>query len=232
MIRISIMRLKRIAIGSESETISVLSMIRISIMRLKQLSFNFPSFGSVTINDKNLNYEIETLVEFITSSSRYISINDKNLNYEIETIVAVVGNHVRDDLSMIRISIMRLKLGSNAPSHAQVSPMNYKNLKYEIETGSQRLRIEMPTPLSIRRFSEPVLKSRKLSQSAVDLSIHSELQRRTEVGGSQPIGLGDQAPTIDLTQFANYRENMPLNSVGPSGFRKKPSFEEKTRFLC
>ena len=111
-------------------------------------------------------------------------------------------------------------------------PMNYKNLNYEIETGSQRLLIEMSTPISIRRFSEPVLKSRKLSQSAVDLSIHSELQRRTGVGGPQPIGLGDQAPTIDLTQFANYRENMPLNRVGPSGFRKKPSFEEKTRFLC
>ncbi len=109
--------------------------------------------------------------------------------------------------------------------------INNKNLKYEIETGSQLLRIEMPTPLSIRRFSEPVVKSRKLSQSAVDLSIYSELQRRTEVGGPQPIGLGNQAPTIDLTQFANYRENMPLNSVGPFGFRKKPSFEEKTRFL-
>ena len=41
---------------------------------------------------------------------------------------------------------------------------------------------------------EPVLKSGKLSQSAVDLSIHSEPQRRAGVGGSQPIGIGDQAP--------------------------------------
>ena len=41
---------------------------------------------------------------------------------------------------------------------------------------------------------EPVLKSRKLSQSAVDLSIHGEPQLRAGVGGPQPIGLGDQAP--------------------------------------
>ena len=126
---------------------------------------------------------------------------------------------------------MRLKLDAPVSDTACASTMTYKNLKSGIETRSQLLRIEMPTPLSIRRLSEPVLKSKKLSQSAVDLSIHSELQRRTEVGGSQPIGLGDQAPTIDLTQFANYREKMPLNRVGPSGFRKKPSFEEKTRFL-
>ena len=127
---------------------------------------------------------------------------------------------------------MRLKRVEGGAEVVIIAAMNYKNLNSEIETGSQRLLIEMSTPLSIRRFSEPVLKSRKLSQSAVDLSIHSELQRRTGVGGPQPIGLGDQAPTIDLTQFANYRENMPLNRVGPSGFRKKPSFEEKTRFLC
>ena len=133
---------------------------------------------------------------------------------------------------MIRISSMRLKRCCRSLEVGlRRRAINDKNLKYEIETRSQRLRIEMPTPLSIRRFSEPVVKSRKLSQSAVDLSIHSELQRRTEVGGPQPIGLGNQAPTIDLTQFADYRENMPLNRVGPSGFRKKPSFEEKTRFL-
>ena len=43
---------------------------------------------------------------------------------------------------------------------------------------------------------------------------------------SQPVGLGNQAPTIDLTRFPKYSENVPLNS----GLRKKPSFEEKTRF--
>ena len=58
-------------------------------------------------------------------------------------------------------------------------------------------------------------------------------QRATSQGrgwGSQPIGLGNQAPTIDLTRFAEYGDNMPLNSGRPSGLRKKPSFEEKTRF--
>ena len=58
-------------------------------------------------------------------------------------------------------------------------------------------------------------------------------QRATAQGRgwvSQPIGLGNQAPTIDLTRFAEYGDNMPLNSGRPSGLRKKPSFEEKTRF--
>ena len=58
-------------------------------------------------------------------------------------------------------------------------------------------------------------------------------QRATAQGRgwvSQPIGLGNQAPTIDLTRFAEYGDNMPLNSERPSGLRKKPSFEEKTRF--
>ena len=43
---------------------------------------------------------------------------------------------------------------------------------------------------------------------------------------SQPVGLGNQVSTIDLTRFAKYGENVPLNS----GLRKKLSFEEKTRF--
>ena len=58
-------------------------------------------------------------------------------------------------------------------------------------------------------------------------------QRATSQGRgwvSQPIGLGNQAPTIDLTRFAEYGDNTPLNSGRPSGLRKKPSFEEKTRF--
>ena len=44
---------------------------------------------------------------------------------------------------------------------------------------------------------------------------------------SQSVGLGNQVRTIDLTRFAKYSENVLLNS----GLRKKPSFEEKTRFL-
>ena len=59
------------------------------------------------------------------------------------------------------------------------------------------------------------------------------LQRPTAQGRgwvSQPIGLGNQAPTIDLTRFAEYGDNMPLNSGRLSGLLKKPSYEEKTRF--
>ena len=37
------------------------------------------------------------------------------------------------------------------------------------------------------------------------------------------------APTIDLTRFAEYSDNMPLNRIRLSGLRKTPSFEEKTR---
>ncbi len=57
-------------------------------------------------------------------------------------------------------------------------------------------------------------------------------QRATSQGRgwvSQPIGLGFQAPTIGLTRFAEYGDNMPLNGGCPSGLRKNPSFEEKTR---
>ena len=39
---------------------------------------------------------------------------------------------------------------------------------------------------------------------------------------SQTVGFGNQAPTIDLTGFSEYSS--------PSELRKKPSFEEKTRF--
>ena len=49
---------------------------------------------------------------------------------------------------------------------------------------------------------------------------------------SQPVELGNQAPdksgcvpTIDLTRFSKYSENVPLNS----GLWKKPNFQEKTR---
>jgi hypothetical protein len=58
---------------------------------------------------------------------------------------------------------------------------------------------------------ELVLKSKKLSQSAVDLSIHSEPYRR--VGGDQTVGLANQVPTIDRTRFVEYRENMLLNRM-------------------
>ncbi len=34
---------------------------------------------------------------------------------------------------------------------------------------------------------------------------------------------------MDLTRFAEYSDNMPLNRIRLSGLRKKPSVEEKTR---
>ena len=40
--------------------------------------------GEIAINDKNLDYEIETLLLEFTALN-VISINDKNLDYEIET---------------------------------------------------------------------------------------------------------------------------------------------------
>ena len=64
---------------------SALSMIRISIMRLKRNRPTPPDPLHLTINDKNLNYEIETTISCGTRHDSSISINDKNLNYEIET---------------------------------------------------------------------------------------------------------------------------------------------------
>ena len=62
-------------------------MIRISIMRLKHGMMN-PSafFANTSMNDKNLNYEIETRRMWRLRKQTAISMNDKNLNYEIETI--------------------------------------------------------------------------------------------------------------------------------------------------
>ena len=62
MIRISIMRLKRSQKAEPLMKTIYLSMIRISIMRLKPTVVPYPDPGGGTINDKNLNYEIETIV--------------------------------------------------------------------------------------------------------------------------------------------------------------------------
>ena len=39
----------------------------------------------LTINDKNLNSEIETIMMLRMTNSKILTINDKNLNSEIET---------------------------------------------------------------------------------------------------------------------------------------------------
>ncbi len=62
-------------------------MIRISITRLKRETCDFSAEADGdTINDKNLDYEIETS-EYLGTHPLLIvsSINDKNLDYEIET---------------------------------------------------------------------------------------------------------------------------------------------------
>ena len=62
-----------------------------------------------SINDKNLNSEIETTLDADMILKLYRAINDKNLNSEIETHFKVQLHHGMGLLSMIRISILRLK---------------------------------------------------------------------------------------------------------------------------
>ena len=113
-----------------------LSMIRISIMRLKHI-FGVSVKSSVfAINDKNLNYEIET---FRSKSCQTAgkTINDKNLNYEIETYITSRFHTIMCALSMIRISIMRLKPPTSLVPNPLIVSINDKNLNYEIETLSK-----------------------------------------------------------------------------------------------
>ena len=73
--------------------------------------------SNITINDKNLKYEIETCASILASAAGWglWAINDKNLKYEIET-----SQHD----------------SQTGRSHR---PINDKNLKYEIETSSRYL---------------------------------------------------------------------------------------------
>ena len=78
-------------------------------MRLKLSQFGVFLGTTGTINDKNLNYEIETQRMAWIAFEETLTINDKNLNYEIETLRHAFFQCVTPALSMIRISIMRLK---------------------------------------------------------------------------------------------------------------------------
>ena len=88
---------------------------------------------NLTINYKNLDYEIETI------NLRYaqgrggvrstIRISITRLKRELQRINVVSG--VR---STIRISITRLKLMFTSLQRGYPSTINYKNLDYEIET--------------------------------------------------------------------------------------------------
>ncbi len=66
--------------------------------------------GAWSINDKNLDYEIETISQRSSTPVTTTTINDKNLDYEIET----------------REMLWRFKRGQGS--------INDKNLDYEIET--------------------------------------------------------------------------------------------------
>ena len=113
-------------------------MIRISITRLKPVSRSSDSFSQSTINDKNLDYEIETRDMPRCRSPRRDTINDKNLDYEIETRFTRKPVSRRITRSMIRISITRLKLAYGADSEqSRFGAINDKNLDYEIETQQE-----------------------------------------------------------------------------------------------
>ena len=116
-------------------------------------------FIAKAINDKNLDYEIETCVPAGGGTCFLRSINDKNLDYEIETGYQAHFRPLHSQRSMIRISITRLKLRhiSRFPTGKCV-PINDKNLDYEIETGTAE-NAARPIPLrSMIRISITRLK--------------------------------------------------------------------------
>ena len=113
----------------------------------------------ITINYKNLDYEIETILWCENESKPCIPINYKNLDYEIETESTTSQSGQESHRSTIRISITRLKLITELAFHKNVIkrstirisitrlkqrcycvalrpwyPINYKNLDYAIET--------------------------------------------------------------------------------------------------
>ena len=88
-----------------------------------------------SINDKNLNSEIETAGIIFPELLKILTINDKNLNSEIETWEQVLLSHGDTSLSTIRISILRLKRVIVLSQWTSiVSTINDKNLNSEIET--------------------------------------------------------------------------------------------------
>ena len=186
MIRISILRLKQRRawhqcngyistndknLNSEIETLCEstlaiaqerLPMIRISILRLKRFSVGCAGGCCWPTNDKNLNSEIETVMKAERKKVSVEPINDKNLNSEIETslrrcarlrlvwlsmirisILRLKLTKERSqastaNLSMIRISILRLKLAQRLTTPRRRRTINDKNLNSEIETYTGR----------------------------------------------------------------------------------------------
>ena len=81
-------------------------------MRLKPCRRGGALLCSSSMNQKNLNYEIETVLTVLFGTWSDFAMNQKNLNYEIET-----------------------RRPQGTQRSARLLPMNQKNLNYEIETS-------------------------------------------------------------------------------------------------
>ena len=94
-----------------------------------------PSRVSLTWNQKNLDYEIETGEKSFQAHQGEKAWNQKNLDYKIETspiFHVFVECHL---LEIKRTSITRLKQDRSLLRTADHKTWNQKNLDYEIETG-------------------------------------------------------------------------------------------------
>ena len=118
------------------------STIRISITRLKHEINKSLAARIAAINDKNLDYEIETK-DFLVGCGACDTINDKNLDYEIETQVPwdqTVHFHPTINDKNLDYEIETYSERSILRWRAQT--INDKNLDYEIETWTELQRLQ------------------------------------------------------------------------------------------
>ena len=90
----------------------------------------------VTMNQKNLNYEIETILSCRRNGHRCAAMNQKNLNYEIETASSSLVVQMPSCSTMNQKNLnyeIETPCGHAQACHSR-APMNQKNLNYEIET--------------------------------------------------------------------------------------------------
>ena len=181
--RTSITRLKLSSWFNSRRLPSMLETTRTSITRLK-LTLNRNERRQLeTWNDKNLDYEIETVRYLSPFEGFGISWNDKNLDYEIETwrnphqpqkgsclettrtsitrlkleFSKQLGVEARR-LETTRTSITRLKQRLNFDDWLKHETWNDKNLDYEIETRQMMARIKQTLALETTRTSITRLK--------------------------------------------------------------------------
>ena len=94
-----------------------------------------PMRSEQALNNKTLNSEIETLRRQSRRNRRIYALNNKTLNSEIETGFRFLWRSRSFELSITRLSILRLKLYHRlAISEIEVIPLNNKTLNSEIET--------------------------------------------------------------------------------------------------